>query len=355
MAQTLVYTGTIQPTSEEQKELKIFPYLPADTLRDAVNLAIYLERPLLIKGEPGSGKTRLAEAVAFEFGKRYNQATPTTAGEKDPLGWPFYFWSVKSTGRAQDGLYTFDAIGRLRDAQMKIKNKAIEDYIHYGPLGKAFARTDRRPIIMIDEIDKADIDFPNDLLLELDEQKFEVKELNKPVRAELKPIVFITSNDEKDLPDAFLRRCLFYYIDFPKKPQLLTIITNRFPDHDPQLVEKAVDHFLALRELLEAEKGRAGKKVSTSELIDWIKALHRNLNDAPLPDEVRARLAAKTADELRANFEQAEPADKLALDQVLNLLDGRLPFLGVLLKNWDDYTTYLSKLAASKARQEAGS
>jgi len=220
-----------------------------------VNLAIYLHRPLLIKGEPGSGKTRLAYAVAHEFSKTYydqfkaleypgdwgNAADEDgkKIGRKEIIddkgykGWPFFFWSVKSTSRAQDGLYVYDAVGRLHNANLPKEDredKQIADYIEYGPLGKAFQMQVMRPIVLIDEIDKADIDFPNDLLIELEDPQFKVKELkNKEIKGKVDPIIFVTSNDEKDLPDAFLRRCIFFYITFPKPEALQNIVKSAYP------------------------------------------------------------------------------------------------------------------------------
>jgi len=353
MAKPLIYTGAdqYQPPEEQWEPLRIFPYMPAGDLRDAVNLAIFLERPLLIKGEPGSGKTRLAEAVAYEFAQKYGRVGPQPDDDPEDLrlGWPLYFWSVKSTSQAQDGLYLYDAVGRLRDVQMKIK-QPISHYIHYGALGKAFRRTDVRPIVLIDEIDKADIDFPNDLLIEIEDRHFTVTEMDhEEIEATQKPIIFITSNDEKALPDAFLRRCLFFYISFPEPEQLQEIINRRFPQRNKTLVNRAITQFLTLRDEMVEEKGRAGKKVSTSELIDWVKALHRNLavdGNGPAGWEELSR------EKRMALFEQAEPDEKLMLDQVLALLDGELPFLSVLLKDWDDYEAYLRRLEVKANQRE---
>ncbi|MDZ7959533.1 MAG: MoxR family ATPase [Aulosira sp. DedQUE10] len=297
------YTGKVQPKSGEtdpETEQFIYPYLPNQELIEAVNLAIYLERPLLLKGKPGCGKTKLARAVAYE------------------LNLPFEAWYVKSTSRGQDGLYTYDAVGRLRDAQLsasgRIKDEEIEKindpetYVRWGPLGRAFQNS-QRTVVLIDEIDKADIDFPNDLLLELDERRFFVEETGKVIRARTAPIVFITSNDEKELPDAFLRRCLFHYVEFPDHDQLLRIVRSRFVDASEALVEQAVNRFVDLRKEMQKETGRTSKNVSTSELLDWFKVLHS------YPE-----------------------------DEALAKLDGKLPFLGVLLKNWDDHIRYLKRV-----------
>ena len=297
--QPLEYTGKRQspPRDREAKGQPSPPYLPSPELVEAVNLAIYLKRPLLLKGKPGCGKTQLAEAVAHE------------------LGLLLEAWYVKSTSRARDGLYTYDAVGRLRDAQLAVSGQLTEEqrrklddpaaYIRWGPLGRAF-QSERRAVVLIDEIDKADIDFPNDLLLELDERRFDVEETGQKVEAAIAPIVLITSNDEKDLPEAFLRRCLFHYVEFPDRDRLIQIIQSRFPTDSEELIKQAVARFLELRDAMRKQKGENGKLVSTSELIDWFQVLRRH------PEE-----------------------------EVLAQLHGKLPFAGVLLKSWEDHIRYL--------------
>lgn len=311
----LEYTGDVRPAAGERDEngQPLMPYLPDDDVKEAVRLAIHLGRPLLIKGEPGGGKTRLARAVAYE------------------LALPFKAWYIKSTSRARDGLYTYDTVGRLRDAQLaaaEIKGQPsaaatsflrdAEDYVRWGPLGEAL-RSDRRVVVLIDEIDKADIDFPNDLLLELDEQRFVVEETGREIRAQEAPIVFITSNDEKDLPDAFLRRCLFHFIEFPKTKRLIDIVYAHFPQSSEELVEAAVARFDQLRAEMQKDKGDAGKKVSTSELIDWFKVLNQHPRD-----------------------------------EALRKLEGKLPFPSVLLKSWDDHRRYLSKAVTTLPAADSG-
>ncbi|MBE9251838.1 MoxR family ATPase [Dolichospermum sp. LEGE 00240] len=299
------YTGIIQPQKpgELYHGKPIYPYLPSRELIDAVNLAIYLNRPLLLRGEPGCGKTKLAIAVAYE------------------LKLDFETWYVKSTSRAKDGLYTYDTVGRLRDAQLAAsgsltpaEKKRFDDpisYIRLGPLGRAF-KNEKRTVVLIDEIDKADIDFPNDLLLELDEKIIQIEEVrvnNKEmeISAKAAPIVFITSNDEKDLPDAFLRRCLFHYLKFPKYEQIVQLVKARFPEIADELTKKSVSRFLELRELMQEETGKYAKNVSTSELLDWIQALRQN-----------------------------------SLEEGLKKLEEKqLPYLEVLLKSWEAHISYL--------------
>lgn len=207
------------------------PYLPEPGLVDVVNLAILLERPLLLKGAPGSGKSSLAAAIAAEFSQRYH------------ADWPYEVWRVHSTSHARDGLYTYDSVARLRDAQLVAKGRHIsinpERYVRYGPLGRAIINS-RRAVILIDEIDRADIDFPNDLLVELDELKFQIIETGQTITAQAKPIIIITSNDEKGLPAAFLRRCLFYYLEFPQTDRFFEIINTRFPEVEAETTESYV-------------------------------------------------------------------------------------------------------------------
>jgi MoxR-like ATPase len=295
---SLKYTGKVQPRSDDRsiRGRPLSPYLPSSKLVDAVNLAMLLKRPLLLKGEPGCGKTQLASAVSFE------------------LSIPIEAWYIKSTSRARDGLYTYDAVGRLRDAQLAAAKRLSDEqlqkiddpstYVRWGSLGRAFLQ-EQRTVVLIDEIDKADIDFPNDLLLELDEQRFVVEETGQEIVAKVPPIILITSNDEKDLPDAFLRRCLFHYVEFPNEERLVEILRARFPEAPAKLVVDAVDRFWGLRGKMQKAKGEMGKKVSTSELIDWFQVL-QTLSE----DEARAHLN-----------------------------DG-LPFAEVLLKSREDHSRY---------------
>lgn len=225
-------------------------YIASDDLRIAVNAAIALERPLLVKGEPGTGKTMLA----FEIANALNKKLIT--------------WHVKSTTTAQQGLYEYDAVSRLRDSQLgEEKVKDIANYIERGKLWEAF-ESDEQSILLIDEIDKADIEFPNDLLLELDRMEFFVYELKKTIKAKNRPIVIITSNNEKELPDAFLRRCFFHYIQFPERETLEEIVKVHFPNLEKDLTEEAMRLFYGFREVQGLKK-----KPSTSELIDWLRLL----------------------------------------------------------------------------------
>ncbi|VUD52033.1 hypothetical protein TDB9533_01549 [Thalassocella blandensis] len=225
-------------------------YIATDELRVAVNAAVTLQRPLLIKGEPGTGKTLLAEQVA----KRLNK--------------PLIQWHIKSTTKAQQGLYEYDAVSRLRDSQLgDDKVHDIANYIKKGKLWQAF-EADEQVVLLIDEIDKADIEFPNDLLVELDKMEFFVYETGEVIRAKQRPIVIITSNNEKELPDAFLRRCFFHYISFPDRDTMAKIIDVHFPNIKQQLVKAALDIFFDVRDVPGLKK-----KPSTSELIDWLKII----------------------------------------------------------------------------------
>jgi MoxR-like ATPase len=256
----------------------IDPYHPDDTLKEAVELMQILERPLLLRGEPGCGKTRVAQAYAYE---RY---------KNEPEGYRrfYYEWHVKSTSKAQDGLYHFDHIARLRDANKSTNGdgntETKKDLIRYrelGPLGKAFLASEpgKPAILLIDEIDKADIDFPNDLLLELDEMRFAIRETGEEIVPRCRPLIFITSNQERELPQAFLRRCLFHYIQFPDKLLLEQIMLANFPQFKNKLemegvtyVSGAIDRFIRLRDKLKANP-TANKNVSTGELKDWMRLL----------------------------------------------------------------------------------
>lgn len=225
-------------------------YVASPDLQIAVNAAISLQKPLLIKGEPGTGKTLLAFEVAKSLNKK------------------IYTWHVKSTSKAQQGLYEYDAVARLRDSQLgDEKVKDISHYINKGPVWKAF-ESDEQAVLLIDEIDKADIEFPNDLLLELDKMEFYCYELQTTIVAKHRPIIIITSNNERDLPDAFLRRCFFHFIAFPGKDIMQNIVDVHFPDISQKLVAEAMRVFYSIRDI-----NNLKKKPSTSELIDWLRLL----------------------------------------------------------------------------------
>jgi MoxR-like ATPase len=263
-------------------------YLTSEALESAVNCALALGRPLLVRGEPGTGKTLLAEAVA------------------EALEVPLLTWHVKSTTKAQDGLYVYDTVQRLYDSRFGDGDvRDIKRYIKLGPLGQAFAAGEKR-VLLIDEVDKADLEIPNDLLHELDRMRFRINETGEEVAAKVRPLVVITSNNEKELPDAFLRRCVFHFIDFPEAAMMRRIVEVHHPGLDQQLVEQTLKAFYDIRDGM-----RLRKRPSTSELIDWIAVLKR------------------------AGVAEVK-------------LDKNLPFLGTLLKKEQDLAAFADQLAGGK-------
>ncbi len=282
---SLTYRGEIQPKSDlyyEPIQQKIYPYDAGDELIEVVNLAIELGMPLLLEGEPGCGKSRLAHALVYEF--NYRQ-------ESNPI--KYYEWIVQSTSKAEDSLYQYDYIGRLQAAQIsgilsqkgagesssEQKNPATsKDWVDLQPLGKAFKQSQdkqEQSVVLIDEIDKADRDFPNDLLLAIESRRFFMKETGELIQAndQAFPLIIITSNQEKNLPNAFLRRCIYHYIELPNQERLRKILTERFTDAEQEVIIKAVDRFLEVRTSQDETKSEGEKKVSTSELIAWFKSL----------------------------------------------------------------------------------
>ena len=265
-------------------------YLTNPALQAAVNCALALERPLLVKGEPGTGKTLLAEAIATAIGA------------------PLLTWHVKSTTRAQDGLYVYDTVQRLHDSRFGDGDvKDVGHYIRWGPLGQAF-RSPGRVVLLIDEVDKADLEFPNDLLHELDRMRFRVMETEVEIVAAERPVVVITSNNEKELPDAFLRRCVFHFIDFPDTELMKRIVRVHHPGLEDGLVDQALDVFYQLRSLT-----RLRKRPSTSELVDWLAVLQA------------------------AGIQNVK-------------LEAQLPFVGALLKKEQDLEAFAEAAGARRAR-----
>ena len=265
-------------------------YVATDDLRMAVNAAVTLARPLLIKGEPGTGKTMLAEEVALGLGKRLIQ------------------WHIKSTTKAQQGLYEYDAVSRLRDSQLgNEKVNDIANYIKKGKLWEAFD-AEEQVVLLIDEIDKADIEFPNDLLVELDRMEFFVYETGETIRAKQRPIIIITSNNEKELPDAFLRRCFFHFINFPDRETMRAIIDVHHPGIAQELVQEAMEVFFDLRSIPALKK-----KPSTSELIDWLKLiLADDIPDAVLKNRDASKAIPPLYGALLKNEQDVHLLERLA-------------------------------------------
>jgi MoxR-like ATPase len=305
------------------------PYLPSAGLIEAVKLAIALQRPLLLEGKPGSGKTQLANSLVFQLTKNNLPGHTESAGTKP--WWPFYIWNIKSYTQARDGFYTFDAVGRLRDAQMAgvtlSQARSWRDaqeiqqawqnpkkYRKFGALGQAIQEPDKRAVLLIDEVDKADSDFTNDLLLELDQYRFDVPETGElEIVAKYKPIIILTSNQEKPLPDAFLRRCLYFNIEFPEPGELAKIAEQRFDiaDRDTQdILLRSIEEFTKLRAIITSQGSKAP---GTSEFLDFLAALYFQLET------------------------------KAEREKILNELHQRPAFLGTLLKNNADIELYINE------------
>ena len=265
-------------------------YVATDDLKLAVNAALKLQRPLLVKGEPGTGKTMLAEQVS------------------EALGMPLLQWHIKSTTKAQQGLYEYDAVSRLRDSQLgDEKVRDIHNYIVKGTLWQAF-EADQQVALLIDEIDKADIEFPNDLLQELDKMEFYVYETDETIKAKQRPIIIITSNNEKELPDAFLRRCFFHYIAFPDRETLKKIVDVHYPGISGELVAEALDVFFDVRKVPGLKK-----KPSTSELVDWLKLLMAdNIGEAVLRERDPTKAIPPLAGALVKNEQDVQLLERLA-------------------------------------------
>ena len=265
-------------------------YVATEDLKVAVNAAIALERPLLIKGEPGTGKT----VLAYEVAKALNS--------------PLLTWHIKSTTKAQQGLYEYDAVTRLRDSQLGDERvKDVKNYIKHGKLWEAFDAPER-PVLLIDEIDKADIEFPNDLLQELDRMEFYVYETNETIKAKIRPVVIITSNNEKELPDAFLRRCFFHYIRFPEAETMNAIVDVHFPGIKKKLVAEALRIFYDMRKVPGLKK-----KPSTSELLDWLKLLMiEDIDDAALRERDPTKLIPPLHGALLKNEQDVHLFERLA-------------------------------------------
>ena len=265
-------------------------YVISDALKNAVNVSIVLKRPLLVRGEPGTGKTLLSHSISVSLGK------------------PLIRWHIKSTTKAVEGLYVYDTVQRLNDSRFGGKDVSnIKHYIKLGKLGQAFTAPEQ-VVLLIDEVDKADLEFPNDLLNELDEMSFYIPETDETISAEHRPIVIITSNNEKELPDAFLRRCIFHYIDFPDPELMEEIVKVHFPDIKSALLKESLETFYTLRKIDDFRK-----KPSTSELIDWIQALMASGLDGKIKE-------------------------------------GEIPFLGTLIKKENDIDFYVTHHVKKKAQ-----